>query len=216
DAIPYKNQQLWLRLDRPGFLETDPDTKLYTWIPIRKKPADQWILLPFLDRFQKRLNPESRETADEMINKFRTEPKRFFDTVNAHLAYAYPVIPDLDPDAALYQAGFFSGLEKKEIAGFHRAGPDEKLLKSLHSPRVKTLASRILIRNFNMAANPEFQQHMGSLKTGEKIAGYRNDEKYTIPEAMDHIEELEAEMDSLDIRQQNALAQVKAYIHSIS
>jgi exodeoxyribonuclease I len=222
DAVPYKNQQLWIRLDRPEGMEIDPETGCYTWMPIRKKPADQWILLPELDRFQNRLSPEARETAAGMIHTFRTQPQRFFDTVQAHLAYVYPAIPDLDPDAALYQDGFFSAAEKKEMARFHGAGPfqskgvtaEHKVLDTLHSPRIKTLAARILMRNFNTAPDAQFHDHLKGLKAGAKIVGYRNDEKYTLARAMAQLEKLESEYDGLDRRQQQALDQVKAYLHT--
>jgi exodeoxyribonuclease I len=134
----------------------------------------------------------------------------------------YPAIPDLDPDAALYQDGFFSAAEKKEMARFHGAGPfqskgvtaEHKVLDTLHSPRIKTLAARILMRNFNTAPDAQFHEHLKGLKTGAKIAGYRNDEKYTLARAMAQLEKLESEYDGLDRRQQQALDQVKAYLHT--
>ncbi len=35
-AIPYSNQDLWIRLDRPECGNIDPDTRQFDWFPIRK------------------------------------------------------------------------------------------------------------------------------------------------------------------------------------
>jgi exodeoxyribonuclease I len=138
--------------------------------------------------------------------------------LRTHLAYTYPLVPDVDPDADLYQAGFFSPAEKKDIARFHGAGPFEdmdqaglsRVLDTLVTPRVKALGTRILARNYHLAANPEFAAHLAFLKRGKKIAGYRSDEKYTLPSAIADATALEAKKQTLDERQQQALAQLQA------
>jgi exodeoxyribonuclease I len=217
EAVPYRNQQLWVRLDRAESLSIDPDTGRFAWMPIRKKPADQWLLLPEKDRFDARLAAESRQTSGDVLNAFRKQGDRFYDTVRSHLTYAYPVVPDLDPDAALYQSGFFSPLEKKDIAFFHGSGPFEnmdpdglsRVLEGLQTPRVKTLAARILMRNYDLPADSEFSNHLTRLKQGGKIFGYRGDEKYTLPQALAHAASMTEETHALDKRQQQALAQIQ-------
>jgi exodeoxyribonuclease I len=219
-SVPYQNQQLWIRLDRPESLAVDPDTGLFTWFPIRKKPADQWLLLPEHDRFTDRLPEASTGTAAAVLCAFEKDPDRFFDTIQAHLAYAYPFVPDLDPDAGLYQAGFFSPKEKKDIAGFHGAAPFEnldddgmaRLVASLETPRIKTLAARILMRSYGLPANLEFKRLLAGLENGEKITGYRSDEKYTLVRARADLADLETQKHTLDLRQQAALAQIRAYL----
>jgi exodeoxyribonuclease I len=218
EAVTYRNQQLWIRLDRPECVSIDPDTGQFAWMPIRKKPADQWLLLPERDRFDARLTAESRQTAGDVLNAFRKQGERFCDTARSHLAYTYPYVPDLDPDAALYQAGFFSLAEKKDIALFHGAGPFENMepagmsqvLDGLQTPRVKTLAARVLMRNFDLPADPELTKHLTILKQGGKIPGYRGDEKYTLPQALAHAESLAKENHTLDKRQQQALSEIQA------
>ena len=225
DSIPYGNQHLWIRLDQPHGLEIDPDTGLYGWTPIRKKPADQWLLLPCLDRFRQRLSTASCNIAAEVIRTFQSDSKRFFATIDTHLAYAYPLIPEIDPDAALYQDGFFSSAEKKEIARFHASGPFSGIgpdaaaavLNALQCPRVRTLAARILARNYNMAAQPEFENHINRLTTQEgQIKGYRSDEKYTLSRAMSHLGQMQADSSRLQARQRSALASIKAYLDTLA
>ena len=223
-SIPYGNQALWIRLDRPGWARIDPETGLYAWTPIRKKPADQWIVLPCLDRFRRRLTPECRDTAESVIHTFQSDPALFFATVKTHLSYAYPVVPDIDPDAALYQEGFFSPVEKKDIARFHAAcpvfekSPDKApaVLDTLQSPRIKTLGARILARNFNAPPPPELAGHMHRLKTKDSpVKGYRSDEKYALYPALKDVRQLQADAGSLDARQREVLTQVETYLRTL-
>ncbi len=223
-SIPYGNQNLWIRLDQPGWARIDPETGLYAWAPIRKKPADQWIVLPCLTRFKKRLSSESRDIANAVIHTFQSDPALFFATVKNHLAYAYPVVPDIDPDAALYQEGFFSPAEKKDIARFHAARPFfEKrpddvsaVLDTLQSSRIKTLGARIMARNFNAPPPPELADHMHRLKTKDSpVKGYRSDEKYRLSAALNDVRQLQTDAGRLDARQQDVLAQVNTYLHTL-
>jgi exodeoxyribonuclease-1 len=217
-AVPYANQQLWIRLDRPECGSIDPETRRFDWFPIRKKPADQWLVLPPLDRFIGKLSDTARQTSANVLARFRENFPVFMDTVQTHLAYAYPVIPDLDPDAALYQDGFFTAAEKQDIARFHAAGSFDgvdpealsQVLTSVRSPRIRTLAARILSRNFHMPPAPEFQTHLKKLVHGGKITGFRNNEKRTLPQAAARVKDIALDETALDSRQRHALNRVDA------
>lgn len=219
-AIPYANQQLWIRLDRPETGQIDSETQEFTWFPIRKKPVDSWLLLPPLERFFNRLTDVARQTATKTIVQFQSKFSVFMDTIQAHRAYTYPVIPDLDPDAALYQDGFFSVAEKKDIARFHDAGPFDtaemntlsRVLTSLKTSRVQTLAARIVSRNYQMPATEEFRDHLEKLANGEKITGFRGDEKFTLPQATACLAAQGLKQKHLNIRQQDALKSIDAYL----
>ncbi len=219
-AIPYPNQQLWVRLDRPECKDIDPDTGQFNWFPVRKKPADQWLVLPALERFTDRLTETARKTAGDVIAEFRKNISVFLDTIQIHRAYAYPEIPDMDPDAALYQDGFFTVSEKKDIARFHAAAPFEnadlstlsKVVASLRTPRVKTLAARILSRNYQLPATPEFKAHLEKLSSGGKILGFRGEEKVTLPHAVESLATLKTEQETMTLRQHRALQEIDAYL----
>ncbi len=212
-AVPYANQQLWVRLDRSGCGDIHPETRLFDWFPIRKKPADAWLVLPPLERFTKKLSETARQTAATVLVRFREKQSLFLDTVQVHREFAYPWIPDLDPDASLYQEGFFTVAEKKDIARFHDAGPFEnadthklsRLPATLQTPRVQTLAARILSRNYHVPASPEFQAHLKKLSNGEKIAGFRNEEKLSLPKAKNGLEKIASDKETLTDRQRRAL-----------
>lgn len=219
-AIPYANQQLWVRLDRPECGEINPDTGQFNWFPVRKKPADQWLVLPALDRFMDRLTENAKKTAGDVIAMFRENLSVFLDTVQVHRAYAYPEIPEMDPDAALYQDGFFTGSEKKDIARFHAAAPFENMdiktlsqvVETLRAPRIKTLAARILSRNYQLPSTPEFKAHFEKLSSGGKIFGFRGEEKTTLPGAVESLAAQVMEQETLNSRRQLALDQIDAYL----
>ncbi len=217
----YKNQDLWVRLDLPW--EVDPDTGMLKWAVIRKRAADETIVLPCLDRFWNRLDQAAAHRAFENMETLKTPTDMVLNTIDACIEYQYPFIPDLDPDAELYQAGFFSGFEKREMAAFHGApdGQKPKVLSSMKSSRIRKLAGRILSRNFDHIAfdNQEFKGHMARLKAigepgaGAGIKGFRNDRKTTREQALAQIKEIGGS--PLDSRSQKALAWVKAYLENM-
>ncbi|WP_022668226.1 exodeoxyribonuclease I [Desulfospira joergensenii] len=216
-SFAYKNQDLWVRLDMEQ--EVDQETGKYDWFVIRKRPADQVIVLPRLDRFWDRLTRDSQQTALDRLESFRSRPDLFFDSIDYFKAFRYPFIPDIDPDADLYQSGFFSFAEKKEIARFtdteDRKKPD--LLFRIKSPRVRKLAGRILSRNFSEFAreNPEFDSHLNQLKlgTGNAIKGYRDDSKITRAQVLEQIGKIDE--NRLDPDQKRAFAWVRKYIEDL-
>ena len=193
-SLAYKNQSLWLRLDSDDILGMDAKLAIKDTYVIRKRPADALIVLPALERFLDKLPEESRKATRINFEKICAHKEKFFEFVQYHLGFKYSNIPDLDPDAALYQDGFFSFHEKKEINLFHNTwrdlssgslklanvNPDKiKSIQKIKSPRIKILANRILARNLadmkghtsqtessqNPEFNQQFNQHMDRLKS---------------------------------------------------
>nr|NJM01026.1 exodeoxyribonuclease I [Desulfobacula sp.] len=220
-SLPYKNQSLWLRLDSeviPGFGDELDYCDTYA---IRKRPGDGLIILPALDRFWRRMPPSSKQLADENLEKIRKQPKKFFEYVQYHLEYKYPYIPDIDPDAGLYQEGFFSAREKKECEMFHKTERDQKygIVEQMQSPRIKTLAKLILDRNFSVdspqAKSREYQSHLDRLRSfseEHKIKGYRGDTKYDRHQALEELKELEGAFLSNDPDQKRMMSWLNEYI----
>jgi len=220
-SLPYKNQSLWLRLDSeaiPGFgneLNSD-DAHV-----IRKRPGDELIILPALERFWNRMPESSKQFADENLQKIRNEWRKFFEYIQYHLEYKYPYIPDIDPDAALYQDGFFTSQEKKQCELFHKTGNDLKheILNQIQSHRIKALAIRILDRNY--LGNPlatkstEYQIHKERLRSfldEHKIKGYRGDVKFNIERGLEELKEIENKITSFDLNQKTIIEWLKEYI----
>lgn len=150
-SIPYPKQTLWLRLDTHRLAET-PAEKLAdsAWV-IRKRYGEPGILLPPRPRYYERIDAERRALAEENLAWVKTHAEHFGRLVDHHRGFRYAVIPALDADAGLYQNGFLPRTDEPLRDRFHAAGPEEKreLAARFTSPEARTLARRILWRNFD-------------------------------------------------------------------
>ncbi len=221
-SFPYKNQSLWLRLDKEGLFEQVDDTQgIYDLNTIRKKPGDQLFILPVLDRFWERLSPASQKECVVNLDIIKQNRSSFNKAVDFHRNFKYPFVPDIDIDADLYQGGFFSFQDKKEIAVFHNTDDKKRyqVSQSFHSDRVRMLAQRILVRNFNV--NPknvsEFHGHLKGIwgKDSELcVKGYRQDIKRTCSGAFEELDGLTSKAEQA--RQEDLLAWLKSHIERLS
>ncbi len=218
-STAYKNQDLWVRLDMDQVI--DGETGAYDWFVIRKRPADEIIVLPYLDRFGKRLAQKAKMTARSNLETLKASPELFWRSVEYFVQFKYPYIPDIDPDADLYQSGFFTFAEKKEINRFQKASDQEKpkIVSRLKSPRIQNLAGRILSRNFKdlIYDNPEFEDHVDRLISSAErqtpVKGYRNDEKNSLRNARKQLNEIMAS--DLGPDQQRVFNWLRKYLETL-
>jgi exodeoxyribonuclease-1 len=229
----YGNQTLWLRLDSHGLPggeeEADDPDKIFI---IRKKKGEPPIVLPPLDRFWGRLSPEQQALAHKRMDALSRHARWFAELIEYHKGYVYPVVPDLDADAGLYQDGFFSTAEKKEMVGFHHSVPAHGMgcVKKMKCPRIKTLAARILFRNSFDAVPPEVSaekigfdknHYMERIRNGQDldpIKGFRNDTRYGVEQALEEIADLLAgggDAKKLDDEQIALLEEIRQHIRDM-
>lgn len=221
ESLPYKNQTLWIRLDFEK--EFEAEAGIADLFVIRKRLGDQLIVLPSLDRFQAKVTPQAQTISDRNLATIQANPDLFLKTVQYHQEYEYPLIPDIDPDAALYQSGFFSHSEKKEISLFHSSGEQKTIVcEKFQSMRVKTMANRILLRNFDRPSlagtNTEYSEHLRRLFSGlpgDRIPGYRNDIKYGIAQGLSDLREVCEKQSGLTPIQNEILAWLKIYMENL-
>jgi exodeoxyribonuclease-1 len=226
-SLPYKNQSLWLRLDSDDILGLTRKLDIKDTFVTRKRPADALIVLPALERFWTKLPQDSQVSARENIKKIQVHSERFFEYLQHHRSYKYPFIPHMDPDAALYQDGFFSFQEKKEINLFHGflkdTNPDkQESMEKITSPRIKILANRILARNFEdtpgSAQDTEYSLYMKRLKSSlekDQILGYKNDIKFNRNQGLHELKEAEQRLLNPDQDTRKMLAWLKKYIENM-
>ena len=224
-SVPYKNQSLWIRLDKDGLFDRiDEALGVYDLMTIRKKPGDQLFVLPVLDRFWEKLLPASRTQCVRNLDFIKQNVSSFDKTVSFHRNFKYPHVPDIDLDADLYQGGFFSFQDKKEISIFHKTEDKKRcqITQTFQSNRVRRLAQRILVRNFNEKPEsaPEFQSHLKGIlgiDPEKSIKGYKEDVKLTCAKALEELEKIEAEkMQAFDSNQKDILKWLKSHIQSQS
>ncbi len=228
-SMAYKNQTLWMRLDLEDLPGISSKIGLKETFVIRKRPADALLVLPALERFWNKMPVTVQDLVKSNMETISRRKQRFFEFIQYHQAYKYPFIPDLDPDAALYQEGFFSFKEKKQSSLFHGAlknsKPDYngfKILEKIESPRIKNLAKRILYRNFKNETwqTGEIEQTLNlnklrSYLKEDQIPGYKNDIKYNCNQGLEELKEIEQENLNPDEDTKKMLQWLKKYIKNL-
>ena len=138
NSIPYPKQTLWLRLDLPALRETRPeDPAATTWV-VRKRYGEPGILLPPHDRYLETDRARSGAPSWRRTSRWLESRPDLLETVaRHHCDYRYPFIPDLDPDAALYQNGFLPRADELLCREFHAADAARQngAGRTLHEPR---------------------------------------------------------------------------------
>lgn len=223
NSIPYSNQTLWLRLDLPALQETTRENVAEsTWI-IRKRLGDPPIILPPLPRYLALIEPERKQLARDNLSWLAAHPDIFREIIKYHQNFRYPEIPDLDPDAALYQLGFLSQSEARICRRFHAAAPTEKarIVEQFPTEEIRQLAARILFRNFPEhappAGRPDFERYMKRVNAGraeDALRDYKGERRMTPAEALLEIDELKSQ-EHLDTEQQALLAELKTYLQQM-
>jgi exodeoxyribonuclease-1 len=219
-SIPYPNQTLWLRLDLPSLRETVGETiDTNTWV-IRKRYGEPGLLLPPLERYWKHLGTERTGIVAENLSWLQSNAEFFQNIISYHRKYRYPFIPNIDPDAALYQIGFFTRADEKLCRKFHKTSADKKsgLIHQFVSAEARTLAVRLIGRNYPEALPPtlekEFDAYMKRIhpvREEEALVDYKGGHRIIPAAALIEIERLRA-YEELDDVQQRLLSDLQAYI----
>ena len=221
-SIPYSNQTLWLRLDLASLQETTAETiEETTWV-IRKRFGEPGILLPPRKRYWKHLGSERIAMVEQNLEWLRLNPELFHRVITYHREYTYPFIPNLDPDAALYQIGFFSASDNKLCRQFYKASLHKKsdFIDRFDSNEASSLAARVLCRNYpgagQQTAAENFSAYMARVnprREDDALVDYKG-ERRTIPGgALAEIKQLR-QTEELDSTQQRLLDELEQYINT--
>jgi len=220
NSIPYSNQTLWLRMDLPQLRQSTADTiEESSWI-IRKRMGEPGILLPPQDRYWGRIGQERNAIFEKNLKWLQNYADIFQKIITYYQEFRYPFIPALDPDASLYQIGFYSRADEKLCRMFHQAPVDQKeaIIAQFSNPAARTLAQRVLCRNYPQAdpgtCGPEYQQYLKRInptKQEDAIEDYRGEKRSTPQGALAEINQLKQDGD-LDDQQQRLLGDLAGYI----
>ena len=221
-SIAYPNQTLWLRLDLETLADTTAETvEETTWV-VRKKLGEAPLVLPPQERFWQQLGKTRGRLAMENIGWLKGQQDLFQQIAAFHRQYRYPEIPDLDPDAALYQEGFFSRREDAWCRQFHSVLPGERpgLLHQAPSERIRHLALRILLRNDPQSAQGDMAGSFGAYmrqvvppSQDQAMVDYRGQHRTTPQSALAEIVALRAD-GNLSREALDTLDSLRRYIHA--
>jgi exodeoxyribonuclease-1 len=222
NSIPYSNQTLWLRMDLPQLRQTTADNIAeMSWI-IRKRMGEPGILLPPQDRYWERIGKDRNAIFEENLKWVQRNSDIFQNVIRYHQEFRYPFIPALDPDASLYQIGFYSRADEKLCRLFHRASLDQKaaIISQFSNPAAATLAVRILFRNYPRAMPDEYGQQrltymdrINPSKSEDAIEDFRGEKRTTPSGALAEVKQLK-QSGELDDHQQRLLEDLEGYIRN--
>ncbi|MGD8293085.1 MAG: exonuclease domain-containing protein [Desulfobacterales bacterium] len=221
-SIPYPNQTLWLRLDLPQLRDVTPESiDENTWV-VRKRMGEPGILLPPHDRYWKKITSKRAGVVDENLKWLKENHDIFQTIVEYYREYRYPFIPNLDPDASLYQIGFYSRADELLCRKFHRASLENKidLIDQFSSPDARALCLRVICRNYPAALPAklaaEFQNYMDRVQAAREadaIVDYREKPRLTPIEALNEIKHLKKSGDLID-HQSTLLVDLENYLRT--
>jgi exodeoxyribonuclease-1 len=222
NSIPYSNQTLWLRTDLPELKDTMPDTIPETTRVSRKRFGEPGILLPPLERYVSRLDQKRLLESEKNMEWLQRNPEIFLSIIQYHRNFQYPAIPDLDADAALYQMDFMPRKTEALCRQFHLAPlqEKEKLIDQFQIAETKTLASRVLARNYpehlSAVHRGHFMEYMKKVAPAsheDALCDYRGNLRTTPAFALAEIKELK-QSSTLGSIQLRLLDELEAYIYS--
>ena len=153
----YKNQTLWLRLDLSELETTTSESiEKTTWV-FKKKYGEPGLVLPPNDRYLEQVDEKRKNIVQGNLRWCQENPELFDEIVQYHREYKYPVVDNVDAEAALYQADFLTPQEQRWCNEFHRATPEHKsqLIDQQGNPLLQELATRILGRHFPKYLSPQ-------------------------------------------------------------
>jgi exodeoxyribonuclease-1 len=220
----YKNQSLWLRLDKPELRQTNLDNVADTTWVAKKRPGDVGFLLPYSGRFMKHMNEQRQQQCEQNLAWLKDNPKVFKEIKEYHQEYKYPDVPNVDVDAALYQSGFLTPAEQQLSTQFHNAEPAKKITiaREFSNSDLQQIAIRMIARNYprylDQTGQKNFSKHLQKIYTDEveqAPVDYRNQRQLTVPVALEKIDETLSQAD-VQPHKQELLLGLKKYLLSLS
>lgn len=216
----YKNQTLWLRLDKTELTTTTVDTLPKTTWAIRKRAGEPGFLLPFQPRFTTHLISERQQIMQDNLHWLRSNATLFADIQQHHRNYKYPEVTNVDVDADLYTAGFLAPNEERLCAQFHIVPPEKKatIAAQFQNPRLQEIAIRILGRHcphyLSNDMTTRFADYMQAVKSNNATdmpIDYRGNRRLTSSAALAKLQEIKGTM-ALDAEQLRLLQELEDYL----
>ncbi|HVV68405.1 MAG TPA: exonuclease domain-containing protein [Gammaproteobacteria bacterium] len=219
----YKNQSLWLRLDKSELINVTSDTVAQNSWVARKKIAEPGLLLPLSSRFTQHLTAERLKTMQDNLQWLHNNPQALQDIMHYHKEYTYPKIPSIDANAALYDNGFLTQQEEQLCQFFHHAIPEKKIqfAAQFSNPTLSQLMLRILGRHYSELLTPELAQQFKAYLISNYSSNaaarvdYRGEKCLTPHGALEIIHNLYQERE-LNNCQQKLLSGLEAYIRNLA
>lgn len=198
NSRPYSNQSLWLRLDMEDVTSINKENIEETTYTIRKKYGEPPFVLPMYERFISKMDQEQLKLANDNLEYLKANEEILESIADFYKSFKYEDVPDIDPEASLYQRGFMPDKEVKKFDLFHNTSIEGKigLVDDLDEINAD-LAKRLIYRNFDINSFPflkeEKNKYFHKLKSQNKEdlpMDFRTNKKLGPHAALERIGEL--------------------------
>ncbi len=200
----YSNQTRWLALDTPSLpgvatRPIRPNTEV-----IRRKLGVPQYLVESGEEAYDRLDDRRRSIVHKNLTWLRDHPEQLQQIVGYYLESTYTKVPNLDPDAAIYQEPFFTDEQKALFATFHELDSVReraRFVRRIDEPHLRTLALRLIIRNTPQATWPEsvasyarsYMRHVDPHTRSDVLIDHRGEERRPPADALRDLDVLREE-----------------------
>ncbi len=220
----YKNQSLCLRVDLENLSATTAENiPENTWV-FRKKLGESGLLLPMQGHYSEKLNAQRKELVQHNLQWLQSNGEILEAIGSYHKGYIYPVVENLDIDAALYAGGFLTRQEEQLCERFHRVSLNEKskIILLFSNENLRMRAIRIMGRYYPDDLPDQYREDFSRYMArvygvkGEvaPLINYKGGQRFTVQEALNQIKELR-ENRSLDAQQEKLLDELEQYCVSL-
>lgn len=203
----YRNQTLWLRLDREDLIDqlsetTDPKAHQI----VRKRHGEAPFVLPCRDHYQEPLSEERLTVMNNNLT-WLEENYEILDELQKNVCREkYPEIESLDCQATLYAMGFPTPDQSRRHTQFAMAEMKKKgeLVRGLTHPTRHSLAIRLIGRYEPKLLNDidlqEYEDYIAALYQDKKpMNDYRGEPRRNAAKALEEIKALkDANKDNTD------------------
>ena len=144
----YKNQTVWLRLDKDLITDFDFSHLDSNGQIIRKKYAEPGFMLPPTERYTQHMTLERMKLVATNLENIRKHFGEMEQLQREAREFTYERIDHVDVDAGLYDLGFLTGEEQQFCQKFHIALPHarQSLIAAQKSKLEDTSTSRTVAR----------------------------------------------------------------------
>ena len=216
----FKNQTIWLRLDRQDIAEMTFEALHQSGQITRKKYAEPGFLLPPTKHYMQYIDVGRMEIFMKNLAYLRAHIEILHAIKIAACTFRYPTIEQIDLDAGLYDAGFLTHEEQGQCSQLHlaRAPEHKKILEKIKNLNLYQQVIRMLWRSGEEISIQDQERYIQPLQDKivqlhqtSGIYDFQGNEKRGIYQMNIEIDELKSQ--NLNAAQMRALSSLQAWLH---
>lgn len=194
----YRNQTLWLRLDREDLIDViSESTESKDHQIVRKRHGEAPFVLPCRDHYQEPLSDNRLDIMQENLTWLEDHPEILDELQQNVCREKYPEIESLDCQATLYAMGFPTPDQSRRHTQFALADMKKKsdLIRGLTHPTRHSLAIRLIGRYepdmLNDIDRQEYDEYIAALYQDKKpMNDYRGEPRRNAAKALEEVKQL--------------------------